>query len=71
MVSTLVPVFVFAVVFARHAKAYFLAFDHFLDPPVPDIDGDSGGDRDESTVPPPAAAPAPPSRSPSDVIEPR
>jgi uncharacterized protein (DUF983 family) len=71
LLATLIPVLVFAVIFARHAKAYFLALDHYFDPPVPDIEGASGRDRDEATVPPPTAAPSPSSRSPSDMIEPR
>lgn len=44
MIATILPVVVFALLFARHAKAYFLAFDHFVDPPVPDVDDDSGGE---------------------------
>jgi hypothetical protein len=71
LISTLVPVFVFVLFFARHAKAYYLAFDHFVDPPVPDFDDSPGrGDDHASATPgPPTAAPA--SRAPSDMIEPR
>lgn len=64
--ATLAPTFVFVMFFARHAKAYYLAFDHFVDPPVPDFDDDSG--RDVAAAPGP---PTPASRAPTDVIEPR
>lgn len=57
---TVATVVVFAFFFARHAKALFLAFDHFFDPPVPDQDGDDGG-----TVPT-----TPASRAPTDLIRP-
>lgn len=62
LVATLLPVFVFAMAFARHAKAYFLAFDHFFDPPVPDVD-DPPGDDGNLAVPKPA--PGPPLPSPA------
>ena len=66
LAATMAPAFVFVVLFARHAKAFYLAFDHFVDPPVPDFDDDPGGDRSIAPRPP-----APASRVPSDVIEPR
>lgn len=47
LVATIVPVFVFSVLFARHAKAYFLAIDHYCDPHVKtgddDVPPDDGG----------------------------
>ena len=55
----------FVLLFARHAKAYYLAFDHFVDPPVRDFDdGDSGGGAPAAPV-----SPAPASRAPTDVIK--
>ncbi|MBV8375561.1 MAG: DUF983 domain-containing protein [Verrucomicrobia bacterium] len=48
---TIIPMPIFNVLFARHAKALFLAFDLFCDPHRGE---DDGGDRPaESTAPPP------------------
>lgn len=60
LLATLLPVFCFAMGFARHAKAYFLAFDHFFDPPVPDLD-DPPREGGNPVVPKPAPEPALPS----------
>ena len=59
--AVIAPIAVFSFLFARHSKSYFLAFDHFFDPPVPDRDdGDSGGNvpapRPEAPAPPPSPA---------------
>ncbi len=67
LAGTLAPVFIFVLLFARHAKAYYLAFDHFVDAPVPDLEDPSGPDDDPPRVP--DVSPA--SRAPSDLIEPR
>jgi len=67
LIATLAPVLVFGVLFARHAKAYYLAFDHFVDPPVPDFE--DPGNPDDRPPRPPVVTPA--SRAPADVIEPR
>ena len=60
LLATLVPVFLFAMAFARHAKAYFLAIDHFIDPPVPDLE-DPAGDDGEPVIAKPSPEPALPS----------
>ncbi len=60
LLATLLPVFIFALGFARHAKAYFLAIDHFFDPPVPDLD-DPPRDDGNPVIPKPAPAPVLPS----------
>lgn len=47
------------VFFARHAKAYFLAIDHFADPHIPPSDeegGDEGGGGGTRPAKPPAPA---------------
>jgi hypothetical protein len=36
MLSVVGPVMVFSFLFARHAKALYLAFDHFFDPAIDD-----------------------------------
>ena len=71
LVATMTPVFIFVVLFARHAKSYYLAFDHFVDPPVPDLDDSAGPGDGPAPALSPSTAPAPASRAPSDVIEPR
>lgn len=38
----LTPIVLFNFLFARHSKAFFLAFDLFCDPPIKDL-GDGGG----------------------------
>ena len=36
MLSVVGPVMIFSFFFARHAKAFYLAFDHFFDPAIDD-----------------------------------
>ncbi len=50
------PVAIFNILFARHAKAIFLAVDHFFDPHERG-GGDDGGNK-PSEAPPPADSPA-------------
>ena len=63
---TMSAVFIFVLLFARHAKSLYLAIDHFFDPPVRDFDNDGGGDAPGAPI-----APAPASRAPTDVLKPR
>jgi uncharacterized protein (DUF983 family) len=48
MLSVLLPVLIFSVLFARHSKSLFLACDLFFDPHEKD-----GGDDDGNKLPPP------------------
>ena len=48
---TIIPMPIFNLLFARHAKAFFLAFDHFFDPHSDENDG--GDYRSDSSAPPP------------------
>jgi uncharacterized protein (DUF983 family) len=48
---TIIPIPIFNLVFARHSKAFFLAFDLFFDPHSDESDG--GDHRDKSSAPPP------------------
>lgn len=52
----LIPVCIFNVVFARHSKSYFIAFDHLCDPHRRE-GGDDGGNR--PTDPPKVPTPTP------------
>lgn len=45
--------------FARHAKAYFLALDHFFDPHVREEPEDDGGGGDQPLPPSPTPSGAP------------
>lgn len=54
LVCVISPPVVFNFFFARHAKALFLAFDHFFDPHLPGREGGGGGRPD---VHGPAVAP--------------
>ena len=47
LLAVLVPVFVFNFLFARHAKAYFLALDHFCDPHQKRNDSEGNGEGDD------------------------
>ncbi|MFY8215622.1 MAG: DUF983 domain-containing protein [Chthoniobacterales bacterium] len=61
----LAPVLVFNLLFARHSKAYFIAFDHWWDPHRKD-----GGDgRGNKPLAPPPPAPATPKVSDPPVPE--
>jgi len=51
------PVVVFNLLFARHAKAFFLALDHYFDPHGRDDAGD-GGVRAPEGIPPETAPPS-------------
>ncbi|HLB32701.1 MAG TPA: hypothetical protein VJK54_00535, partial [Chthoniobacterales bacterium] len=44
-----IPVILFNILFARHAKAFFLAFDHFFDP----YQREDGEDRGNLPLQPP------------------
>lgn len=66
LAATMAAVFLFVLLFARHAKALYLAFDHFVDPPVRDFDDDPGTDAPAQSLPT-----TPASRAPKDVIRPR
>lgn len=63
------PMPVMQFLFARHAKAYFLALDHFFDPHVreaPEDDGGGGGGGNQPLTPPP---PSPPQDAPTATRE--
>jgi len=51
------PVVVFNLLFARHAKAFFLALDHYFDPHGRDDAGD-GDARAPEGIPPETAPPS-------------
>ncbi len=57
----LIPVILFNILFARHAKSLFLAFDHFFDP----HQRESGDDDDKR--PRPSSTPVAPVRKPQAV----
>jgi uncharacterized protein (DUF983 family) len=59
---TIIPIPIFNLWFARHAKALFLAFDLFFDPHRGE--GDGGNWHYESTAPPPKAPDLEPSSKP-------
>ncbi|MBS0658301.1 MAG: hypothetical protein JSR82_08675 [Verrucomicrobia bacterium] len=64
--AVMIPPVVFAVLFARHAKSLFLAFDHFFDPAVPfreDDDGPGGDPPAPTEIHPPPQAPAAPAET--------
>jgi hypothetical protein len=50
-----VPLPIINVLFARHAKAYFLAIDHLCDPYIPGSDDDDGGGGSWKPTPAPPA----------------
>jgi uncharacterized protein (DUF983 family) len=52
--AVVAPVVIFNILFARHSKAIFIAWDHWFDPHERE-GGDDGGNvpRDPPTVPPP------------------
>lgn len=54
--AVLIPVLLFNLLFARHAKALFIAVDHFFDPHEKE-GGDDGGNKPKD---PPPSSPAPP-----------
>lgn len=56
LVGVILPVMLFNLLFARHAKSFFLAIDHFFDPHRRNTDGDGGS----LTPPVPPKAPVPP-----------
>ncbi len=65
LLATTLPLLFTSVLFARHAKSYFLAFDHFVDPPVPFRDDPpDDGNRAVPTAPSPDPAPNAPGASP-------
>ena len=52
LTAVIIPPMIFSIAFARHAKALFLAFDHFFDPAVPfREDDDPGNDPPVPTEP--------------------
>ena len=44
LISVISPIIFFNFLFARHSKAYFLAFDHYFDPHIRE-NGDDGGNK--------------------------
>lgn len=56
LAAVLVPVLLFNILFARHAKAFFIAVDHFFDPHEKD-GGDDDGNKPRN---PPPSRPSPP-----------
>ncbi len=62
LVGVILPVMLFNLLFARHAKSLFLAIDHFFDPHRRDADGDGG-----SLTPPAPPTPPVPPREPASV----
>jgi hypothetical protein len=62
LASVVLPVVAFNILFARHAKAFFLALDHYFDPHTKgDQNGDGGSGKEN---PPPAPMPTAPQTSP-------
>jgi uncharacterized protein (DUF983 family) len=62
LAAVVLPVIAFNILFARHAKAYFLALDHYFDPhKKTDSNGDGGSGKEN---PPPAPAPTAPQTAP-------
>ena len=64
LLSVVSPVVFFNILFARHAKAFFLALDHYFDPHrLDDSDGEGGSGTTNpprpSVPPPPVTAPTP------------
>jgi uncharacterized protein (DUF983 family) len=57
LVATVIPVLFFSVLFARHAKAIFLAFDLFCDPH--NRSENNGGDQTIDTTKPSGSPPKP------------
>lgn len=43
LTAVIIPPVIFSILFARHSKALFLAFDQFFDPPVPFREDEEGG----------------------------
>lgn len=56
LACVLIPILIFNLMFVRHSKAYFIAFDHWWDPHRKE-GGDGGGNK---PLTPPPTAPAPP-----------
>ncbi len=68
LAGVLIPVMLFNILFARHSKSYFIAFDHLCDPHRKE-GGDNGGNR--PVEPPDAPVPAPdrsPTPEPSETL---
>ena len=63
LASVVLPVIGFNLFFVRHAKALFLALDHYFDPHLND-DGSNGGGGSGKENPPPAPAPITPQTAP-------
>lgn len=64
LIVVLVPVVLFNLFFARHAKALFIAFDHYFDPHT------KSGDDDGGSKTPPSDPPLDPGPSHSAPLEP-
>lgn len=64
--AVLTPVVCFNILFARHAKAIFLAVDLFFDPHTKDGGGDDGGNIPQ---PPPDAPVSAPAVKPTSPVE--
>jgi len=67
LTAVLAPVFFFNILFARHSKSIFIAFDHYFDPHHRD-DGDDDGNR--RLEPPPKDGAPPQERRPGPAPEP-
>ena len=63
ILSVVLPIIAFNILFARHAKAFFLALDHYFDPHGND-DGSDGGGGSGKQNPPPAPVPTVPQTAP-------
>lgn len=57
LAAVLIPVALFNLLFARHAKAFFIALDHFFDPHEKE-GGDEGGNKPRRPRPPEKTPPA-------------
>jgi len=68
ILSVIVPVFFFNLLFARHSKALFIALDHYYDPHEkdPGEDGETSPHRSDPKEDPPS----PTSRSPNPSLSP-
>ena len=68
LAMVLLPVIAFNLLFARHSKSLFLAFDHFFDPHEREP-GDNNDDQGPSRAPVPVAPQGKIDRTPSPVKE--
>lgn len=64
MAAVIIPVVLFNILFVRHSKSFFIAWDHFFDPH--EREGGDGGGNKPSTPPPTPAQPPRKVRLPVD-----